>query len=453
MRFDLVGRAGVFIAAIDVGQRGIHEDGQITERRTFRCGGLQTRRHFRDQLRMLRSDVGLFMRIAGDVEEFLADELEVAFAQRGQTHAAGDFDDDFITRARLALQHHAAHVHAVERQLLLQGASGQGDKGGQQVGDVHHRIVRRARFDLAGPAGDEGHANAAFKSGVFRSTPGFVHLFGQAAVVVGEDDERVVGEALLLDRFEDASHAFVEALDGGGAFFQFRRVARDVLQRAVDGVEGDVVEERLVLRFPPDQIHRLLGDEISRVACFEHRLLIAMPVIDREDGGRVVRDGLVVVVDAPGVVAVLMIEALAHRQLFRQPLAEMPLARHRSGVTRLLQRLGHRALFSGQTHHATRRCAVGQIRQLHAEQRQVVRLAEVLRAPVHPLPIRIASRHQRRACRGADGRHVKLREARPLCGQLVDVRRQLAVTAIEARIRPAEVVGHDEDDVRRRRES
>ena len=62
-----------------------------------------------------------------------------------------------------------------------------------------------------------------------------------------------------------------------------------------------------------------------------------MPIVDRESGGSIVYDRFCVVVDSPGVVAILMHESLRHRKVFVQPFAAMPFANQASKVTGLLE--------------------------------------------------------------------------------------------------------------------
>ena len=79
------------------------------------------------------------------------------------------------------------------------------------------------------------------------------------------------------------------------------------------GVERDVEEEGFALLLGGDDALRFGGDEVRDVAVLTNGLLIAMPVVHGEARRSVVDDGLRVVVDAPGVVTVLVHEALRHR--------------------------------------------------------------------------------------------------------------------------------------------
>lgn len=96
-----------------------------------------------------------------------------------------------------------------------------------------------------------------------------------------------------------------------------------------------------------------------------------------------------VVIDSPGVVAVLMHEPLLHRQVFLQPLPTMPFADDGIDVSGLAKRLGYRPF-------------VGIER-------------------VNP--------------------------PRFLAGQLIHVRRQLRVSAMETRLSVSHVIGQDQHNV------
>ncbi len=99
------------------------------------------------------------------------------------------------------------------------------------------------------------------------------------------------------------------------------------IQRTMNGVECDVHEERTVVFLTSgDDAFRLCREQVSRIAVFLNGLLIPMPVVNRKPGRSIVHDRLCEVVDAPGVVAVLMFEALAHRQMLGQPFTQMPLS-------------------------------------------------------------------------------------------------------------------------------
>ena len=189
--------------------------------------------------------------------------------------------------------------------------------------------------------------------------------------------------------------------------------------RGVDRVERDVQEERLLPGGLGDEPGRLLGDQVGAVALVAADLVVAVPV---EPAVAQVR----VVVDRAVVVAVLVVEPAARRQVLRPEVAEVPLAADRRGVPRLLQRLRERPLV----------------------ERQPVLGPRPDHAHLQPVPHRVAAGHERGPGRGADRLDVERVEPGPGRGELVEVRGLDLLAAHEPAVLPAHVVGEDEHDVR-----
>ena len=190
------------------------------------------------------------------------------------------------------------------------------------------------------------------------------------------------------------------------------------LIRRVRGVEGEVEIERLVRALLVDVFHRVVADELGRVAFFADRLVVAEPV---EHAGVAVRE----VIQLADHRAVLVVEAALLGPILLVGVAEMPLADDGRLVAGLLEALRHEPL--GGVEAVTR--GAGDDDRLQA-------VAE-----------RIAPGHQRRARGRAHGLHVELRELRAARGERVEVRRLDVRAAVEADILPAEIVGDDVDDV------
>ena len=145
------------------------------------------------------------------------------------------------------------------------------DGGGGEVG---------SGLDLAGPAGGEGDAEAAFIHVLLLAAPwavvGFV--FEDAAVVTGEDDEGVVGKVQLVQGVEDLADAVVHVLDEGDEFgpdvghawlagFDFFDPVGRWLNGVVRGVVSEIEEEGGVFRAAGgDVIHGPLGEEVGCMA-------------------------------------------------------------------------------------------------------------------------------------------------------------------------------------------
>ncbi len=137
-----------------------------------------------------------------------------------------------------------------------------------------------------------------------------------------------------------------------------------------------------------------------------------------------------VVVHRPHVVRVGQPEVLVEAVLQRQVgllVAQVPLAHGAGGVAPALQQLGDGDLVRVQAHLRVR--------------------AE---SALDPDPLGVAPREQGRTGRRAHRlRRVEVGEAHPLGRQPVQVRRGEPLGPVHADIRPALVIGEDEDDVRR----
>ncbi len=146
-------------------------------------------------------------------------------------------------------------VEAVFGGVAGEIGSGNGGGGGHEVGEGGG-LVDKARGDCSGPAGDEWDAVAAFPLVAFHTAPGFgsvvlvvfAHLddggdFG--AVVAGEEDEGVLGQAEVVDFFDDGADDVVELGDevavGAGVGFALEVFAGDGGE--VDGLGGVEEEE------------------------------------------------------------------------------------------------------------------------------------------------------------------------------------------------------------------
>ena len=209
--------------------------------------------------------------------------------------------------------------------------------------------------------------------------------------------------------------------------------------------------EKRTIRFPvSNQPDRLIGDQVGSVALLINRLLVTMPVIDTENCGRIVRNRVVVVVDAPPVVAILVVEPLSHWELFGQPFTEMPLPEQGRLIPDLPERFGEGPLGGRKPMNPPGGCSIRQTGQLLPEQLQVAWFSEVLAPPIHPTPKRIPASQQGGPCRRADRSHQKLLKTSSFTGQPVDIRSECRITTIEAGIGPPKIVGQDQDDIRLR---
>ena len=348
----------------------------------------------------------------------------------------------------------------------VRGGARRGRDRRQPVRDVEQPVVDGAahvrreqrRVD------EGGHADAALPGGVLaapeRPVRAAAHLAGDRAVVRREDDQSVVVGARRLQRVDDAADGAVHGQRDGrerralrvGLRKERGRERLDVglvgLQRPVDGVEGDVEEERMVRGLGLDQIHGAVREDVRRV----HSVVVAPLAAEagevrdgrpanlaRGQGRRagVAGTGEVVVVDLVGrvvdhgaVEAQEAVEAARLGQALRGRVPDVPLA---DGVAPVGagERLGEERVLQGQPPGALGvQDAVVRARRrgvLAAQQRRAARRAVGLRVVSRKLDARVGE--------GVDhGRRHPVREGR---------------VAVVADVVEAHVVGEEEDDVRR----
>src|SRR5436190_9713989 len=107
--------------------------------------------------------------------------------------------------------------------------------------------------------------------------------------------------------------------------------------RGVHGVKRDVEEQRLALVALADEPRGLLGVQVRAVTLVAALLVVAVPVETAvADVGEVIECAV--------VVAVLMVEAAAGRQILRPEMAEVPFAANRRLVADFFQSLWQRPL-------------------------------------------------------------------------------------------------------------
>jgi hypothetical protein len=216
-----------------------------------------------------------------------------------------------------------------------EGGTPQRQKSRVQIhGDGHLRGDLAFR-QFGGPAHEAGHANAAFPHGGLVMEERRVAAVALAAVVAGENDERVVGEAVFLQFGQNHAHTEVDALDHGlvngaaamvhrlfGDHRRFWRVWR--LKRGVDGQMRHIKEEGLGLVIA-DELHGALVDEVGEVALAFHRL----EAVPQRVSAVVV--GVPVEVGMAEQFPEVLVEATIHRIVLVFE-AEMPFAEGTGGV-------------------------------------------------------------------------------------------------------------------------
>ena len=127
-----------------------------------------------------------------------------------------------------------AELHALEQVVGDGGVAGGGEEGGEPVQAGQEAVLHRVRRDVAGPAQDARHAEAAFHDRAFalrerrRAAIGPGEDFG--AVVGGEDDDGVV---VLADVLELLQHEADVVIELGHAGFLHRPAILRVAHRFV----------------------------------------------------------------------------------------------------------------------------------------------------------------------------------------------------------------------------
>ena len=139
------------------------------------------------------------------------------------------------------------------------------------------------------------------------------------------------------------------------------------------------------------------------------------------------------------------VESLTERRMLRRHLpprpgarCDVPLAEKRVRVTGLFQPLGDCNVFGANRRHHVRRLRPVVLRK---------KLPRQMRSHVHAR-WRLAGEHRRPCRRTNRRRRVGAGEAHPLTGESIDVRRLDEWVTLAGQVHPAEVVRHDEQNVR-----
>ena len=359
-----------------------------------------------------------------------------------------------------------------------------GSDGRHHVGEAGELSAGGAGFHLGGPADEEGHAMASFPTVAFDAAPrsrAVVAVIGAhvddagdfRAVVAGEDDEGVVGDAEFLERAHQLADHPIELVDkvavrpGTGLSLELRRGERGQMHglRSVVEEEGfarrcpDVLLQKLAALFQKDEVHflhgEIRGDEtgaaVVRVGVFRQLRFVERTggrhghAVTIDEGvnpigrgaARGAEECLKPVVHRPTFDAATEVDALHFIQFSRvnrfarlvaERQAHMPFADRSGGVALRLQ---------------------------HRRQRQATRSDQGRSAGTleHRAAIRHAKRHlasHQTVARGrADrGGTVRIGEAHPVAREPVEMRRgDLRLGVVAAHIPVTEVVSEDEQDV------
>jgi len=291
------------------------------------------------------------------------------------------------------------------------------------------------------------------RRGAVAGRGGAVHLVVHvAAVVGGEEEDRLVGEFEAVEGVEEGADGVVHALDHGGVGGAALGVPEidagavffdESLLRVEGGVDAElpVVEEEgsVPVRFHPRDG---LGGHAVLEMLAGGAFLEVLELPRRDEAAR--RAGA-------GVVRDVHVEAVLQRRIRLRP--EVPFAEVSGGVTGGLQRLRERGVARLQPR---RRLGLDGVligrrrfprRGLEPHLRQVAaRRGDAGAGGAEPREDGGARRRAERAGRVGAG------EGHAAFGEALEIRRLIeGGVAVEGGVRPAEVVGEDEEDVRLRR--
>ena len=236
---------GVFILLlpIDVRQGWPHQDRQFTQRRAFHANLGQSFSKLNDELRMPLCHVRGLAGVVLQVVERVADQLEGTFANGRQTHTAGNFDHDLVTGTWLIAEDHVGHIDPVQRPVLFERASRQGDQRVEYVDHMHHAVIRGAGLHFPRPTNNTRYSDAPFKGCVFGAPVRSIEGLLQPTVVIREQEQRIVVKSVLVDGGSDPSDRVVQTFQCRIPLVVLVEIPRNLFQRAVDGVERDIQKE------------------------------------------------------------------------------------------------------------------------------------------------------------------------------------------------------------------
>ena len=256
-----------------------------------------------------------------------------------------------------------------------------------------------------------------------------------AAVVAHKEHQRIFHEAAPLQFFEDAAHALVHAGHHGAVGVGIllagsqrgellrRNMLGDLvfgsLERRMGRIERHVEEERPLGGVPPDAAHGLVSDQVGRIALVAARLPIVVPIqFTLAFVGEVIERAV--------QAAVKMGESAVERIIRPAPVAQMPLADDRAVSVPVGGEHVGQSLFFG-------------IESVIAPGRNDG-FPDAETAGITP-------GHQPRTGRRTDRSGVETVHLDAPGGQRINVGRGDDASVI-AHVAPAQVVGHDEQDVR-----
>ena len=170
---------------------------------------------------MRRCDIAPFGRVGFQVVEELGvrqvERLQLPVPIAHDLVATAAPEQSVMRRAHSLALHEREQIDAVDRPVMRQRRTRAAAGGGENVEMADRPLDRRARLDLRGPAHEERYLDATFEERRLPPAVRFVDV-GQAdvmraAIVAGEDHQRVIVQPLRLERRHHAPDPAIERAD------------------------------------------------------------------------------------------------------------------------------------------------------------------------------------------------------------------------------------------------
>ena len=344
-------------------------------------------------------------------------QFPFAHPNGGAGRASSGNRKDGIMGGGRGLREKRPDIQPVDGQFLFERAARQFNQRGVPIDHVHRFANALTGGDVPRPRSEGCGTSSAFVDRAFEVTERGVVAGRRAAVVAGEDDERVLEQAGFAERIFDLGDGFIDRGEHAGELLAItfeRSVRLQIIIRDLEGsvhaVERHIKEEGFRLIGGFDNFAGFLSDQVRRVAFFLEWLAVAIPV-------ELVHALMGIVVEHPEKVSVLVVKATGVRLIGFLEFTEVPFARERGVIPGRAKRIGQGAF-------RQRKSPGGAWRDdgVDAGMR------------------RVAAGHQCRAGRRADGLDVVMFEDRAALGESVDVRRLDFRAAVEAAVGVAQVV-------------
>src|SRR6185437_1894288 len=239
-----------------------------------------------------------------------------------------EVDLRFVFHRLVLAGEHRRHIAAIER-IRRRRKTAQFRERGHEI-EIRQPVVRDSpSFDGSGPPGKQGNTEAAFKGGSLTAAQHTGISLVPGSVVAGEENQRILAQALALNRLNDFPGTEVYFCDGI-SYVAKRRFALELFRGTgrVMRVRKRHVKEKWLFT--------LLLDDASRFLRIEPRELFALNV--RFENLRVADQWERLHINAVRN-SVELVEAAIGRKILRR-VSQMPFANGQSLVTLGMEEIG-----------------------------------------------------------------------------------------------------------------